>query len=203
MTEKQRPLLIAEVKTQSPFGFTSPYRFGELLELASAVGDWVAVHTEAPWGGSLDNITNARLVTSKPILAKGIHREDADVYAALDRGASAVLVVGRMPPDPLRCWYELPPEEIVGERYPHDFSIVAKATAVVWNSRNIYTGERRFPNYEGYDFFRTRNAWNGVLIQASNIQTPADIYDDVDAILVGEHLPTFAPLWRDYCRSLS
>ena len=81
------PAIIAEVKTQSPFGWKSPHRFERLLEIAVRTGDVIAVPTDPRWGGSFELLKKAaELVREKPILAKGIHPSDDDVRRALDAG---------------------------------------------------------------------------------------------------------------------
>jgi indole-3-glycerol phosphate synthase len=41
-----KPLIIAEVKTASPFGFKSDRRWDELLALADEISDMVSIHTD-------------------------------------------------------------------------------------------------------------------------------------------------------------
>lgn len=93
----KKPLFIAEVKTQSPFGFKSPYSFINLLEYAIACGDWISIHTNALWGGDFEAISFASRMTDKPILAKGLHSTDDDIQRAFDHGAHYVLTVDRLP----------------------------------------------------------------------------------------------------------
>lgn len=66
-----KPLFIAEVKTQSPFGFFGNKSWDELFEAANKVGDIISIHTNPLWGGSFDHLMLARRMTNKPILAKG------------------------------------------------------------------------------------------------------------------------------------
>lgn len=89
-------ILIAEVKTQSPFGFRSALSLQELFDLANRHGDIISVHTDMRWGGSFDLLRKARKLTTKPILAKGIHETDEEIEQAFASGANFVLVVGRI-----------------------------------------------------------------------------------------------------------
>ncbi len=173
------PILIAEVKPQSPFGFKSSSSWSQLFELAEEHGDWISIHTDPRWGGSFELIRKARALTDKPILAKGIHANDADIDKALEAGADYVLVVGRLPKSDLKkCLIE--PNSLA--------ELVALPTEVkaVWNARNLTNGQ---PKTE--DFSQARAAWSGWLCQASFITRPTDIEPGADAILVGEQLGTY------------
>lgn len=94
---RKRFIVIAEVKTCSPSGYKSDKSWRELFELANGVGDIISVHTDQRWDGSFELIAKAKKLTSKPVLAKGIHDSDVQVQAALRHGADYVLVVGRLP----------------------------------------------------------------------------------------------------------
>ncbi|RTK98539.1 MAG: indole-3-glycerol-phosphate synthase TrpC, partial [Proteobacteria bacterium] len=72
-------IFIAEVKTQSPFGFKSKYSYDYLFELAANHGDWVSIHTNPLFGGSYNNLSKAAAKTNKPILAKGFHRSNDEI----------------------------------------------------------------------------------------------------------------------------
>ena len=184
------PILIAEVKTQSPFGFRSEHSFEELLDVACEVGDWVAVHTDPRWGGSLDLIRLARerLVAKGrphvPILAKGRHDLDYHIVQARDYGADHVLIVGRMP-----AWKYLP--HIIFETQTLYELKYFRNLKVCWNQRNLVTG---LPKTE--TFAEARAIYDGWLCQASYIRTPDDIDPRADAVLVGEHLMEFAEHWK-------
>src|SRR4051812_45555141 len=89
--------IIAEVKTGSPFGYRSEKSWDELFAIASEAGDIVSIHTDSRWGGSFELVKKARSLTTKPILAKGIHATDAEIEQAIEAGADYVLVVGRVP----------------------------------------------------------------------------------------------------------
>ncbi len=176
------PYLIAEVKTQSPYGFTSSQSWDELFDIAHEHGDMISIHTDPRWGGSFELIKRAAKRTTKPILAKGIHEDDKDVIQALEYGASSVLVVGRLPSEDLldKCLIE--PRHLVQlgtliEQVPSD-------QRFVWNSRDLNSGRAR--DLAEYNF--ARKVWGGWLCQASNIAAPEDIQHDANAILVGEYL---------------
>ncbi|MBU6370623.1 MAG: hypothetical protein KGH93_00565 [Patescibacteria group bacterium] len=172
----KKQLIIAEVKTKSPFGFSAEKSWDELFTIAEKIGDIISIHTDPRWGGSFELVKKARVMTKKPILAKGIHATDTEIQKAIDAGADYVLVVGRIPKihidkcliEPLRL-AEL--KNIPGE------------SKVVWNSRDLKDGSLKKETFE-----EARKVWNGWLCQASNIQTIADIKGGADAILVGTHL---------------
>ncbi|MDO8483265.1 MAG: hypothetical protein Q7S86_05635, partial [bacterium] len=99
--------IIAEVKTQSPFGYRSERTWDELFQIADSIGNVISVHTDSRWGGSFELIKKARAMTKKPILAKGIHDNDSLVHQAVLAGADFVLVVGRIPAIYVeKCWIE-------------------------------------------------------------------------------------------------
>lgn len=171
--------LIAEVKTKSPYGFRSTKSWDELFEIANQHGDVVSVHTDPHWGGSFDLIKKARKLTNKPILAKGIHASDTDIQRALQRGADYVLVVGRIPDKFIdKCWLEPNSLAELG-KYP-------KQAKVVWNQRDLSNGK---PKRE--TFAQARTQWPGWLCQASTICILADMDNNANAVLVGEHLEEF------------
>ena len=180
-----KPLLIAEVKTGSPFGFKSTKSWDELFKLANNYGDWISIHTDPLWGGSFELLAKARGRTKKPILAKGIHATDEDIVRAFAAGADYALVVGRMP--------KIPHEKLLFEpltlaelsRYPSD-------TKVVWNTRDLTTGRQKDET-----IVDARKTWKGWLCQASMIAHPHDSALGVDAILVGEHLEQFIAYKHD------
>lgn len=171
--------IIAEVKTKSPFGFKSNKSWEELFEIAEKVGDIISIHTDFRWGGSFDLIERAKKLTSKPILAKGIHPNDKDIVNALRKGADYVLVVGRIPKiEHQKCFIEpLSLEEL---------SKIPKRFKVIWNSRDLSTGKLKKETFE-----QARKIWNGWLCQASNIKSIKDIKKGADAILVGSYLKEF------------
>ena len=171
--------LIAEVKTHSPFGWSSDKAWDELFKLAESCGDIISIHTDPRWGGSFDLITKAKSLSSKPILAKGIHATDNDVEKAVKAGADYVLVVGRVPKVCIdKCLIEpLTLQEL--NTIPIDMK-------VVWNSRDLNTGGLKQETFE-----QARQLFSGWLCQASNIKSVGDIKEGADAVLVGTHLTEF------------
>lgn len=174
-----KPLLIAEVKTVSPFGFHSKRSWEQLFEVANAHGDMLSIHTDARWGGSFELLARARAMTTKPILAKGIHATDEEVEQALALGANKVLVVGRIPDANLeRCLIE--PYTLA------ELRSLPPGTSAVWNSRDLKTGALK-PD----DFAAARAVHQGYLVQASNVRTIKDVDPTANAILVGQNLEQF------------
>jgi len=174
-----KPLLIAEVKTKSPFGWKSEKSWDELFEVAEKAADMISIHTDARWGGSFDLVEKARRLTTKPILAKGIHRDDSQIEEAIKAGADFVLVVGRIPAVHLdKCLIE--PDTL------HELSKIPTNLRVVWNSRDLKTGGLKEETFE-----EARALFKGWLCQASNIRTVSDVKTGADAILVGTHLAGF------------
>ena len=177
--DMKKPLVIAEVKTASPFGWHSDKNWDELFAFAERVGDMISVHTDPRWGGSFELLSRARGRTQKPILAKGIHAQDSEIEEAVARGADYVLVVGRIPNVHLdKCLIE--PNTLA------ELVALAPKTKAVWNSRDLATG-----GLKKETFAEARALWNGWLCQASNIRTTADIQAGADAVLVGTHLEEF------------
>lgn len=173
------PIIIAEIKTQSPFGFRSKLNWDELFAIANTHGDWLSIHTDPRWGGSLELIRKARSLTTKPILAKGIHAHDSDIAHAIEAGADYVLVVGRIPKIHLeKCLIE--PKRL------QELSNIPTNTKVVWNARDLDTGAQKLETFE-----QARSIFPGWLCQASFVQRPEDIKPGADAVLIGEHLLGF------------
>lgn len=175
----KKPILIAEVKVQSPFGFVSDKSWDELFDIANQSGDIISIHTDPRWGGSFDLIRKAKSLTSKPILAKGIHATDDDLKKAFEAGADYALVVGRLP-DIFREKLFVEPTTL------DELKLIPKDVKVVWNSRNLQTGELKKET-----IIDARRTFSGWLCQASNIKAHTDILYGVDAVLVGMHLETF------------
>ncbi len=172
--------IIAEVKTQSPFGFKSEKSWDELFTVANEVGDIISIHTDPRWGGSFELIRKAKLLTKKPILAKGIHATDGEIKQAVESGADYVLVVGRIPAIHLdKCLIE--PLTL------NELKTISENLKVVWNSRNLSDG-----NIKKETFEEARKTFKGWMCQASNIKTLQDIKKGADAVLVGTHLFEFA-----------
>jgi len=172
--------VIAEVKTQSPFGYKSDHTWEELFEVANKVGDIISIHTDPRWGGSFDLITKAKALTQKPILAKGIHATDADIQEAINRGADFVLVVGRVPAvHTEKCFIEpLSLEQL---------KTTPSTLKTVWNSRDLADGGLKAETFQ-----QARTLFTGWLCQASNIKTVNDIEAGANAVLVGSNLIEFS-----------
>ncbi len=178
--------LIAEVKTESPFGFKSAKNWDELFALACKVGDIISIHTDARWGGSFELLASARAKTDKPILAKGIHLDDELIEHAIECRADFVLVVGRIPNS--AAGEKISPEKLLIE--PNSLAELATIPhnyRVVWNSRDLKTG-----GLKKETFAEAREVFPGWLCQASNIRTVADVHPQADAALVGLNLEEFA-----------
>ncbi|MBS3079492.1 hypothetical protein J4218_05195 [Candidatus Pacearchaeota archaeon] len=176
--------IIAEVKTNSPFGFKSDRDWNCLFKIADRIGDIISIHTDPRWNGSFDLIRKARKLTDKPILAKGVHAKDEDIIKAIECGADYVLVVGRVPRVYFdRCFIEPLSLEQLNE--------IPKNAKVVWNSRDLKNGEMKKESFED-----ARNIWSGWLCQASNIKSVEDIKKDADAVLVGSFLEEFVESMR-------
>lgn len=181
----KKPLIIAEVKMMSPFGYVAEKSWDELFEIANGVGDIISIHTDPRWGGSFELITKAKSLTSKPILAKGIHATDEDIENAIKAGADFVLVVGRMPATYLdKCMIE--PLTLA------ELKTIPLHVHAVWNSRDLTTGGMKEETFK-----QAREIFPGWLCQASNIRTRRDIQEGADAVLVGEHLEVFTKSFGD------
>lgn len=177
--KSEKPIIIAEVKTHSPFGWKSDKTWEELFQKANEIGDIISIHTDTRWHGSFDLIRKARQLTDKPILAKGIHENDTLIEQAIEAGADWVLVVGRIPQTHIeKCLIEpLTLEEL---------KTIPEHLRVVWNSRDLSDGSLKTET-----FAEARRICKGWLCQASNIRTIKDIENGADAILVGTHLLEF------------
>src|SRR5258706_7213683 len=171
------PIFIAEIKTQSPYGYRAMYPFLTLMDYAITHGDWVSVHTSALWGGDFATLDFVRKNTCKTILAKGLHSTDDDIKRALDHGADYVLVVDRVPyPHAAlgqwkvweNCIFELNNMNLFTgnlEVYPS-----FKDQKFVYNTRDLRTGLPKKTN--DLDTFIKAGVW---VCQASGIHTPSDV----------------------------
>lgn len=171
--------IIAEVKTESPFGFKSEKTWQELFEIANKFGDIISIHTDPRWGGSFDLIRKAKQLTNKKILAKGIHATDQEIEEAINSGADYVLVVGRIPnthQDKL----------LIEPNNLEELKSIPKNMKVVWNSRDLKDGKLKTETFE-----QAREIFREWLCQASNIKTIKDIKSGANAVLVGENLEEF------------
>ena len=133
---KKDVLKIFEIKTCSPFGFTSPYSFNQLFEkVKNSDADMISIHTDKLWEGDYSFIWDARRTLQLPILAKGFHPTDAHVEAALNAGATYVLTVGWYSEKYNdKTWYEVENLEEFEK---------TNAKYVIWNRRNPRTGAVR------------------------------------------------------------
>lgn len=133
--------IITEVKTHSPFGFTSGKSWDELFRVANQIGDILSIHTNPRWGGSFELISKAKSLTEKPILAKGIHSDDKDIKRAIVAGADFVLVVGRIPRLYIeKCFIEPTTLKELKQIPSHPW--------VVWNSRDLSSGGIKKETFE-------------------------------------------------------
>ena len=171
--------IIAEVKTKSPFGFKSKESWDELFSIADKIGDMISIHTDERWGGNYDLIRKARKLTSKLILAKGIHKNDEEVKKAIEAGADFVLVVGRIS----KIYREKCLIEVLNLEQFKDIPLGTKA---VWNGRDLENRKIKKETFE-----EAREIWKGWLCQASFIKTWKDVREGTNAIHVGENLVNF------------
>jgi len=171
--------IIAEVKTQSPFWYRSTHTWEELFAIANGIGDILSIHTDPRWGGSFNLIRKAKVMTTKPILAKGIHAIDEDIEQAIAAGADFVLVVGRIP--------DIHQDKLLIEPLTlEELTSIPPTMKAVWNSRELSDGSMKKET-----FAQARSLFPGWLCQASNIRTVEDIEPGADAVLVGTHLEEF------------
>lgn len=191
----KKPIFIAEIKTQSMFGFKTNYSRECLIDTALRYGDWISVHTDPRFGGSFDDIYQIRRKTNKSILAKGFHSHNHDVEKALDLGADYVLVVDRPDRKLLNLYtdkilFEFSNSKLLNES-SYDFAEFGK---VVFNGRNLDTGIGK-KSIAQYHEFRNRCKW---LCGASLLKEPDYVqkfYPNCDAFIVGENLV-------DFCKKL-
>lgn len=170
--------IIAEVKTRSPFHFTSTDSWEMLFEIAIEVGDMISIHTDSRWGGSMETLKRARGMTDLPILAKGYHRSNREIEMALGLGANKVLTVDFIPCPELIDNCLLEPLSLRG------LMQLPEGSKAVWNARDLTDG-----GWKDATFEHARRNWSGWLCQASGIRRKSDIHTSADAILIGEHLP--------------
>jgi hypothetical protein len=130
---------IAEAKLKSPWdGKLTDKPIEHLIETAIDSGDWVSIHTEEPWGGSLEHLKLARKMTSKPILAKGIHAQDKAIDEAFFAGADYVLCVGRV------CGIKNKVRVIYEPRCLADIALFGGYyDKIMWNRRDLTTGKAK------------------------------------------------------------
>jgi len=184
---------IAEIKTQSPFGYKSTHNFNQLMDVALECGDWISVHTCAMWGGDYQTLSYVRKYTDKPIVAKGIHGTDDDIARAFDHGANYVLVVNRYSYkylsnfdvsdkilNELTTFESLQNFNISGSFFDY------RNNNYVWNSRDLRTG-----NVQECRIKELKDLQLKTVVQASNIKSIDDVHANADAFIVGTHLVDF------------
>ncbi len=175
--------IIAEVKTESPFGFRSDKTWEVLFWLAESVWDILSIHTNPRWWGDMNLISKARRLTNKPILAKGIHETDEEISEAVERWADYVLVVWRIPKVHLeKCIIEVDSLQQLKEFK----SVLWLDTMFVWNSRDLGTWKNKEETFK-----QAREKFWGWLCQASNIKDKRDVEESADAILIWTYLEQF------------
>jgi indole-3-glycerol phosphate synthase len=190
MKRAGRQILIAEVKTASPAGWRSEESWQERFAIAEQHGDWIAVHTDERWGGSFKLLEEARRLTDKPILAKGIHETDDLIEQCFLAGANYALAVGRIPQKHAnQCLIE--PWGL------EDLPNYGQHTPVVWNSRDVrQLGTEQFKldptTGQPIAFEKVKQLRpQGWICQASGISSMRDVHPETNAMLVGTHLPEF------------
>jgi indole-3-glycerol phosphate synthase len=206
--------LIAEHKRRSPSA--GPIRDGSTVRevvLAYERGGAAALSilTEGPgFGGSLDDLREARRVSRLPILRKDFTVETYQLYEALAEGADAILlIVAALPDGDLRRLHDLARElHLAALVEAHDEGELERAMAagarlVGINSRDLTTLE--------VDTRRTlelvqRIPADVTKVAESGFSTPTELQEleeaGFDAVLVGEALMG-APDIEAACRALS
>jgi indole-3-glycerol phosphate synthase len=185
---KNGQIFIAEIKTQSPYGYKSERDFNVLAYEAITFGDWISVHDNALWGGDFETIAFVRKQTRKPILAKGLHSTDDDIQRALDHGANYVLVVDRLPRQEFwkKCLFEW--SSVVNWRLMAENIYEGTKHKYVHNIRDLTTGighkYNALPEYVEYKK-KHPESW---ICQASGIRTLNDVDPNVNAFIVGTHM---------------
>lgn len=196
----KKPLLIAEVKTQSPFGYKSKLSWDEQFKIANKIGDIVSIHTNEKWGGGFELLDKAISLTNKPILAKGLHVRDSEINDAFTLGAEYVLTARDNMDTFLDGDYDgttdgtifIEPKslcqlkKIIKYIKINELDYCLYEMRIVWNQRDLDTG---LPKKE--TFKDARKIWKGWMCQASMIKTKDDIDPSADAVLIGEHLQNF------------
>ena len=192
-------LLIAEVKTVSPFGWRSRWPREYLLDLALEHGDWISIHTEKRWGGSVEALAEVRRRMirhgiDKPLLAKGVHGSDSDLRRVLSV-ADYALVVGRWPrtlPPELQARVIFEPTFEGQVRLAiRAFVAVDARPRIVLNRRNLDTGDLSTDTPSPgvvKAMYRGNDPW---VVHASFIASDADLDAAADAHLVGSSLVEF------------
>lgn len=188
---------IAEIKPLSPFDGPSRYSMEMLRFVALHHGDWVAAHTDPRWGGSFKHLAETRRMMDqhcpdKPLLAKGIHATDDELASALDH-AHYALVVGRWPahlPTFVRRRLIFEPSDLGQLQRTMDDTMSSRTDPrmVMWNSRDLSTGERRVHDFSIREVKIANDGNLDWVCQASFIEKPGDVMEWADAHIVGTNL---------------
>lgn len=101
-------MLIADLKTKSPFGFYSKFSELDLLDLARRKATAVCVPLDSNWGGSTDYLNTVSMLTNATIIARITRPTNREIHNALSIGAEFVLSVGTLPTKSLQpyCFLE-------------------------------------------------------------------------------------------------
>lgn len=182
----KNPEFIAEVTPITPYGFESDKTWEELFKLANRHADMISIHTDRPWGGSIEDIEVAKSMTDKPIIARCAFGDDATIQRALDAGAHEVIVTGRIPDSSVRsrCWIE---PQSISQIEDWDLSFL---DVVVWNGQDLFTGTSKVGLFKA-----ARTLVEGELVQAGFIHTPRDVHPHANKFIVGQHLEEFVRDW--------
>lgn len=181
--------LIAEVKLQSPFGFRSGATWNSKLRAAREKGDVISIHTDSRRFGGPPSVGWPRVspleaargnVLAKPILAKGVHWTDAEVFQAFKEGATFVLTVGRDTGRP-GCWFEPTHRQLAvkGMWRP-------RSGLVVLNRRCLETGD--LVSVEQIVKWRKHISPVVPVVYASGFRSAAEVPADAWGVIVGEGL---------------
>lgn len=191
---------IAEIKPFSPFSGPSRYSMDVLRFTALQHGDWVAAHTDPRWHGSIEHLAETRammdhLCPDKPLLAKGIHATDQELVEVLQY-AHFALVVGRWPshlPAFVRRRLIFEPSDFHQLKKVMDETLPSRTDPekVMWNSRDLETGERRSQDYSIREVKIANDGNLDWVCQASFIREPGDVMEWADAHIVGTDLMHF------------
>lgn len=197
------PIFIAEVKTQSPYGYKSDHSWIELLKIADKYGDWISIHTNPLWGGSFEAISLAKKITNKPILAKGLHHTYNEMEQCYKNGADFCLVEGGFYPfsgyknagDILyEVSYELMDNTIKYIKQYNKSKLFFQKEKhlnnlkLVYNARDLKTGQLKENHKEKLEKHINLGVW---ICQASGIKSIKDVHPKVNAFIVGENLVEF------------
>jgi indole-3-glycerol phosphate synthase len=183
-----KPTFIAEVKTQSPFGFKSNKTWFELFDIANEYGDMISVHTNSLWGGNFDLLALAKRRTKKPILAKGLHLSKDEIKKCIDYGADYILCYDYIPDfSSSELYARTLLIEPKNEKTLDDFVKNSRHPFYVINQRDILTGRL---SDMSFDIIRNKYP-DKYLCQASFIKTINDVHPNANAFIVGTHLETF------------